>query len=209
MSETIFETKNTKTTRNVPIDLFDRYWRIKEITKLDNFVIGGGCVRDSLMGRAFKDIDIFVLNSGEVDVPDTFLKAKEVILEKVEGLTKVDHVLEWHKSEPYLVTSILIGDSEVQLMARNLKTVDELLDTFDWNVSLFAYDGEQIWYREEIENIGVGKLLRLQKCTYPSSTLRRGFRFSERFLMKFERKDLEFLCNEVLKKSNKEGIIET
>ena len=74
-----------------------------------------------------------------------------------------------------------------------------LLDTFDWNVSLFALTASGIVQREDVANIKAGGELWVQRLTYPRSTLRRGFRFSERFHMKFREGEIEKVCAEVAK----------
>lgn len=102
-----------------------------------------------------------------------------------------------------MLSQIELGDKKVQIMYSHKKNINELLDSFDWNVSLFAYGNEGFIQREDIKNIGMGKELYLQGITFPSSSLRRGFRFSERFGMQINKEDLYRLCWLVSKKQEK------
>lgn len=168
-------------------------WRKNQnlLKEAGTVVIAGGAVRDTLMGKTPKDYDIFILSDGRIS---TFTGVAQYVREQLKNKMKLKAKVEWHKSEPFLIETILEEAGECQIMARNLQTIDQLLDTFDWNVSLFAYDGKQIIQREDVKNIKIGGELWLQCCFYPRSTLRRGFRFSERFHMKFRKGTIEHIC---------------
>lgn len=160
-------------------------------------VIAGGAVRDTLLKRKPKDFDVFLLG---VEKPE---QVEGTITMAMGGLAVLEP-LEFHKSEPYLVGSWDWNGTMVQVMGSPAKSTDELLDGFDWNVCLFAYDG-RYHKREYISNIAPGKSLRLQTVRFPASTLRRGFRFSERFAMKLERQDVLSLCEKVVALGAKPG----
>lgn len=152
-------------------------------------VIAGGAVRDTLMGRTPKDYDVFVLGTQHKMVGGDAAKA-------LDGLPTIEP-LEFHKSEPFMVAMVRWNGCDVQVMASPHQTVDDLLASFDWNVCLFAYHDGAFTAREDIANIRSGAALRLQKVTFPLSTLRRGFRFSERFGMEFKREDIISLCERI------------
>lgn len=156
-------------------------------------VIAGGAVRDTLLGKSPKDWDIFCLPQGRWD----FNAVKAGVLPVLADLSKVKPVVDWHNSEPYLVATVKWNEAEVQVLVNPSQTTEKLIGTFDWNVCLFGFDGDY-FNGEALDNIGVGKSLRLQKVTFPLSTLRRGFRFSERFKMKLERDDLLALCRKIV-----------
>lgn len=149
-------------------------------------VIAGGAVRDAVMGRAAKDYDVFVLGC------PFNTESRDAVSERLGDLPALEQ-LEFHKSEPFLVGTVSYGAFVVQVMTTDAVTVDELLDRFDWNVSRFAYDG-RLHAMTDVAEIGEGQPLRLHRVTYPLSTLRRGFRFSERFGMEFHRADVLRLC---------------
>lgn len=148
-------------------------------------VVAGGCVRDLLMDKSPKDFDVFVFNDG-----------KKMTGKEFEGLEAIE-TPEWHKSEPFLQATVRFEGVVVQVMSSSFKSASELLDTFDWNVSRFAFDAGHTLALTALSDIGEGKMLRLHKVTYPLSTLRRGFRFSERFGMKLDNKELQGLCSMV------------
>jgi hypothetical protein len=157
-----------------------------EFTKRCNAhaIVAGGSVRDVLMGREPKDFDVFVLCQGEL--ADNWHN----------GLEKLNSP-EWHKSEPYLQRTLRVDGRVVQVMRSNASNVGEVLDLFDWNVSRFAYDPkltDPVIKLTELSDIAEGKPLKLHRVTFPVSTLRRGFRFSERFSMVFQKEDLRDLC---------------
>ena len=136
--------------------------------------IAGGAPRDVLMDRQPKDWDVFLLTDKKPEIDD---------------LDQVD-LLPFHPSEPFLQATVKWNTAIVQVMRPPVNTREELLDTFDWNVSLFAYDDKGFCQRTRLQEIAAGQPLKLQKLTYPLSTLRRGFRFSERFGMELQEEDL-------------------
>ena len=142
-------------------------------------IIAGGSVRDTLLGREPKDYDVFVLRGKFRDGWGN-------------GLEVVDSP-EWHKSEPNLQRTFRIDGRIVQVMKSDWSLPGQVLDHFDWNVSQFAFNGDFLQLTD-LTDIGEGKELRLHRVTYPVSTLRRGFRFSERFGMQFRKEDLRDLC---------------
>lgn len=170
------------------------------LSDFGSVMLAGGCVRDQLLGREAKDFDLFVLS----DKRDfSFEDIKKEIGERIEGFTKSEPTVEWHNSEPYLVAAVDFEGAEVQIMVNPAKTPHELMGSFDWSVSLFTFDGAAIVQGAPIDHIRTGGTMWLNKVTFPLSTLRRGFRFSERFKMKIKPEDIEVLCREVLAKAEK------
>ena len=150
-------------------------------------VIAGGAVRDALIGREPKDLDLFVLGTS-ADV------LKRVGLSEFEP---VNSLLEWHRSEPGLVATVRFGGREVQVIATVHTSIATLLDSFDWSVSLFGFDGEVVRH-EKAELPTYGSYLRLNRCTFPLSTLRRGYRFSERYGMRLDPSVVRDICSQAL-----------
>src|SRR5688572_22395647 len=103
---------------------------INSVTQdLGRAVIAGGAVRDMLLGKKeFKDIDVFLL-MGEKFVQKDL---QRIVGPRLKDFPGVDLQLEWHKSEPFLVKSLKIHDTEVQVMASPHSTLAELVTTFDW-----------------------------------------------------------------------------
>lgn len=162
----------------------------RRLGHLGAVVIAGGSVRDSLLSRQPKDYDVFVLGSGDGDGLDFSTPLSD--LPVIDGL-------EWHKSEPFLQGTFKYGVGVAQVMATPHKTASDLVDSFDWNVSRFAYDGvSTIAMCDAVSDIAPGRPLRLHKVTFPASTLRRGYRFSERFQMVLDPADVVTLCRAVI-----------
>jgi len=174
--------------------LIEIHSRLKErLGDLGDVCIAGGAVRDTLMDATPKDYDLFVLH----DSGTKFETIKTEIRNRISDLSEIAPVVEWHKSEPFLVATVDYQGVEVQILANPAPSMHALIETFDWNVCLFGFDGAFVTL-EDVANIGPGKELRLNKVTYPLSTLRRGFRFSERFLMKLGRGDIKLLCEQIV-----------
>lgn len=174
-------------------------WNLSPLNK--KVVVAGGAARDALLEAhgakaTIKDFDLFVLDTPYN--PNTVAEIKKCLI----GFTPM-RVWEWHKSEPYLVTTVEFGGKSVQIMASPYSTIEELLDSFDWEISRYAYDGS---YHQggvdddevNVEGIKPGKELELHKVTYPFSTLRRGFRLSERFQMYLPTDTVVSLCKQVV-----------
>ena len=155
-------------------------------------VVAGGCVRDILKACPPKDYDVFILGCENPNEMKEEI-AKRLADAKFQAAGNVHHI-----SEPYLAGTYLVGGYHVQVMASDYKSMDELIDSFDWNVSRFAFDGERI-IGEWTGEIGTGGTLKLHKLTFPYSTLRRGFRFSERFRMNLPLETVEQICEAILK----------
>lgn len=156
---------------------------------LGEVVLAGGGIRDELMAREPKDYDAFIL----LGKPFSFEYVREEVWEALEAVDE-----DRSGSTPFKAAEVIFEGTTVQIMLTPYKTVEELLASFDWNVCLFASDGVKTWALEEVANIGKGMELKLHKITYPLSTLRRGYRFSERFGMVLRQEDMIQLCTEVL-----------
>jgi hypothetical protein len=167
--------------------------------ELGEIVIAGGSVRDTLMGKKPKDIDIFLLGNLKEDIDD-------FVADKLQDFATLDLKLDWHKSEPFLLQSIQYKEMEVQFLATPHGTLEGLIDSFDWNICQFGLGEDGVIQKCEITEIDVGKYLKLNKVTYPYSTLRRGYRFSERFLMRLKTADIKTICNKIMELKGKENV---
>lgn len=162
-------------------------------------VIAGGAVRDHIMGKKPKDYDLFLLKTN-------FSKENIAkIAEIVRDLPIIEGIIPEHQSEPFLIKTVLWKGATIQIMCTPFENITDLLESFDWNVCLFAYDGQE-WIRTEVRHITAGESLKLQKITYPLATLRRGFRFSERFGMKLEYNDIIKLCTAIMESHKQQEI---
>lgn len=151
--------------------------------------VAGGAVRDELMGRTPKDYDVFVLD------PTISIGGVAEATKDLEDATP----LGFHKSEPFMAGQYVVDSVVHQVMNAPYDNVVELLDSFDWNVALFAIGTDGLIHaRTDIADIAPGKPLVLSPTIrFPRSTIRRGVRFSERFGMEFRVQDLDRLCAQV------------
>jgi hypothetical protein len=95
-----------------------------------NVVIAGGSIRDSLFGDKYNDIDIFGLSKGELD---EFVKFN---LSKSQGYKLVyfnDNLRTYKK-----------GKIKVQIIYREYEKLTDIIDSFDFTVCQFMYDGEKV-----------------------------------------------------------------
>jgi hypothetical protein len=154
----------------------------------DSVWIAGGAVRDAVLKRTPKDYDIFFHSEN---------RPQNERVRNLLGSMEPVPTLPWHRSEPFLVDTRMHPCGVVQIMWTPHKTLDALIDSFDWNVALFGYDSERVVSLTDPADIAEGKPLVLHRVTFPLSTLRRGLRYSERFGMQLKREDLERLCKKV------------
>lgn len=178
----------------------------ERLRHLGQVVVAGGAVRDELRGVTPKDYDVFVLGL-HPESPVQAVDATKVSL-LVEARDEIKRALltlpyatevgpePWRTTpeHPYQVVTVeallpIPGNPRVtvQGVCSEHYDVEGLLYGFDWNVCRYAYDGDRVWQPEAhvTEVVGPGLPLRLDGAEppYPLSTLRRGFRFSERFGM--------------------------
>lgn len=182
-------------------DIYDIYNTLApKLSFLGKIVVAGGSVRDFLLQREPKDFDLFILGPkiDTVSFPNKFQDFCRLQLD----LEPYSSDLDWHKSEPFWLTNLQIKGAEVQVMHRELRDTETLLDTFDWDISQFALDENGISSRRDISTIKSGEFLNLSNVTYPLSTLRRGYRFSERFEMRLKNQDIKKLCAMIAAKEN-------
>lgn len=131
-------------------------------------IIAGGAVRDHLRNEKPKDFDVFMLGQTWQDWEAYKVEFADKFTERLAKFPKVESKIEWHQSEPFLLETIL-------------------------------FDGKDFTFRQEdLDGIKVGEYLRLNKCTFPFSSLRRGYRFSERFTMRIHRDDINTICKQIL-----------
>jgi len=180
---------------------------LKEFSDLfqQEVVVAGGCVRDTLLDRTPKDYDLFILNQ-QFEKWQDYKKDFKRFGSRLAKFPKVQAELEWHQSEPFLIKELRYKDAKVQLMASHAGNLFELLNTFDWKICRFGW-GEQTGLVSDqyvLESIKPGNYLELHKVTYPFSTLRRGYRFSERFQMRLHTEDIKNICAKIVEKGANE-----
>lgn len=161
-------------------------------------VIAGGAVRDALLGRTPKDYDVFVLN--------TYTRHKDLAPKIIERLNTPQWIVQpvlpdvdsdKKDYEGRVAANINYYGKIVQIITNQCLCLESLIDTFDWKICMYGYDGHVI-SKYPINQVGPGKELLLNTVNTPINTLRRGFRFSERFQMKIPDDVILMLCAKVL-----------
>ena len=95
-----------------------------------NVVIAGGAIRDSLFGDEYSDIDIFGLTKEGLDL---FVKLN---LSKSQGYKMVyfnENLRTYRK-----------GKIKVQIIYREYEKLTDIIDSFDFTVCQFMYDGDKV-----------------------------------------------------------------
>lgn len=176
----------------------------RELTKKlpTSTVIAGGAVRDALLEREPKDIDIFVLGHrpeiywgrrGRLDFDDCKFELRGENVDYGEG-------------------SIVLGDGETsdgipfQVMTDESPNVETLLDRFDWNICQFAMTKSGLVTSHSVTDLLPGRPLILlpyglgrnetklsSKAYKAGRTLDRGKEFSERYNMILRLRDKQAL----------------
>lgn len=106
------------------------YVRDDEKRERINVVIAGGAIRDSLFGDEYSDIDIFGLTKEDLDL---FVKLN---LSKGHGYKLVyfnENLRTYRK-----------GKIKVQIIYREYEKLTDIIDSFDFTVCQFMYDGEKV-----------------------------------------------------------------
>ena len=179
-------------------------------------VIAGGCVRDILLDKRPKDIDVYFLGI------DWTRESREDFKGKLDAMQLYYEIatsnLPWHKYERYLLLSIIwqhcaeMKDIEVQFMGFPTDSIEKLIETFDWEICLFGYRNQEIITTEgaiqlinKIQTYAPGDIdykpptMKHLNVQFPISNLRRGFKFEARYPIKLEYESIVKLCSEVMR----------
>lgn len=148
--------------------------------------IAGGAIRDTLLNKEYKDIDIFsnsftdsiefiirnnLLSNSEIIIDDT-VKSKTVIKNLNNIKTNINLYIErpgdfakYLTSNPLYKLDFLRNDGKlIQVMLQqNYNTPQECINAFDLTICQFAYDGTNLIYFDESINDLKNKIIRLHK----------------------------------------------
>ena len=165
-------------------------------------VLAGGAVRDSLRNQEPKDYDIFVL-PWQLDTEWHRNEGRKFIVKDLLKDYKKNQPILTHDYEPYLVADLTWHDVRVQVMLNPAQSMYSLVETFDWKICKFAWNGSAMYLEFDPNEVIVpGAELELNTVRFPASTLRRGFRFSERFGMSLPQSTILELCRLTIEKAS-------
>jgi len=127
-----------------------------------NCWLAGGALRDYFSGvRVNTDYDLFFPSEGEYGKAEVYFKAKDAktIWESANGM-KIEY-----------------NGKKFDLVKKYFATPQETIEAFDFTVSMFAIDGDKVYYGETTFMDLAKRQLMINKITYPASTMSRAFRY--------------------------------
>lgn len=179
----------------------------------ENWVIAGGAIRDALLGRIPKDIDIFILGLPEMSEEREILYDKLASLYEPENKNYLGPVLTENFIPDTSISENIDPQEQgvkIQVMFSEYKTIEELIKSFDWNISWIGMNKDGLIHDPcDLANTINAVPLTLLNITNPFSNLRRGYRFSERYGTQIDAASLLTLVTKVkdaLEKSGKNTV---
>jgi len=127
--------------------------------------LGGGCIRDYFSSKPISsDYDIFFPNETEYD------KAKKYFIDQ-----NCDVVWDGDNG-----TKLKYNNKTFDLVKIYFDNPQVSIDAFDFTISMFAIDTENVYYGESSFIDLVKKQLMINKITYPASTLKRALKYHKK-----------------------------
>lgn len=155
---------------------------------------GGGCLRDTLIGKPFNDIDVFF------ESKDYYQQVKSDYLRTI-----LPGFLGWDFTSNYAVTytfKVLNTMVKVQFITPNVGlcgTINQIYKTFDFTINTFFLDGDSVLH---FSNDAMGHLLRRELILVNNNTdyskllkrtskfLKEGYSISDKELKKLTNRDM-------------------
>jgi hypothetical protein len=172
----------------------------QRLSHLGDVVIAGGAVRDYFLKREPKDYDVFLLSETQVSTKTISDALSDLDLDD-DGTARTPRRTDETGSDRFATKNLSLSNKDIQLIWYKAPSVGVLLDEFDWNICRFAYTGTDYVQLMDPAHIGQGQRLVLHDKNTPLSTLRRGYIFSQRYDMVFDREDQIELCRLVYMKT--------
>lgn len=127
-----------------------------------NCWLAGGALRDYFAGvKVNTDYDLFFPNEIEYEKANVYFKSKGC-------------VIKWESENGM---KIIYNGKTFDLVKKFFGTPKETIDAFDFTVSMFAVDTENVYYGETTFIDLARRQLMINKITYPASTMSRAFRY--------------------------------
>jgi len=141
----------------------------------NEIILGGGAVRSMITGEPISDYDLFFTGNKAVDVTKRYLVDCDFV-----------KVFECPLGE---LTTYINGNVKVQLITKMFYTdPSHLVNSFDFTVTMFAWDGDKIYTCRRAIKDTRKKNLGINEVTFPVATINRihkyrnkGYRFTEEF----------------------------
>lgn len=143
--------------------------RIWESVKHEGVWLGGGAIRRTLIGMSFdSDFDFFFRDS------ETFESWEKSLPKSLTKTRETAHHTEYRGA---------VEGSDIPVVVQAIKfkyynNPSEVIDSFDYTITQFVYDGQNLWTTPEaLWDLGRRRLA-LHKVTYPVATMRRMLKYS-------------------------------
>lgn len=145
----------------IPAQKLEQFNKILEVVRWEfpgsHPVIGGGAIRDSILNRPIKDVDVF-------------LRAKDHNYSLDSELTKrircSPQTLAYGRPDMHGAWDFLqhIEGYPVQLILADFEDLEDLAHTFDIGLSRVTYDGERIYVSPEFTQDAQDKAFRIRRA---------------------------------------------
>ena len=139
-------------------------------------VIGGGALRDSILGRPIKDVDVFI-RAQDYSTLDSELtrRINPPIMARMYGRPDM------HGAWNFIQN---IEGYEVQVILADFENKEDLAHTFDIGLSRVTYDGEFLYVSDEFLQDAADKKFRIRRADNQYE-LERSLRRVERHMEKY------------------------
>lgn len=134
----------------------------------ENIWLAGGAIRRTLIGDSLdSDFDFFFRN-------EEYLESFERELKLVGGVDE-------SSNEHNKTYSIFIGEKKIIIQAITIKyydSIEDVLDSFDFTITQFGYDGETLFCGEYSLWDLARKKLAIHRLTFGTATMRRVIKYT-------------------------------
>lgn len=137
------------------------------IQPCDDIWIAGGFVRDLLSKQdSTTDVDVYFHSQNKLNATIKQLKSHKDLIRYHEG----------KNSDRCWINGIEFNI----IKYRTYKSLEEVLDSFDYTICQFGWNGSNIYYTKEALRDLAGNRLILHKCTFATSSVRRMIKYAEK-----------------------------
>lgn len=140
---------------------------LKELFHDLDFIIAGGCFTQLFLGNKPNDIDVFFKNENQMNIAVSRIKNNSNFKITFEN----DYVLNSFKN-----------NQKIQLIKKYFfENPEDILQSFDFTIVKFAYNGEEIFYHDRFfKDLAKKRLVIDKNLMKPLGTLKRSYKYTKR-----------------------------
>lgn len=165
----------------LPVERVEAFNEILEVVRWEfptsHPVIGGGSLRDTILGAPIKDVDVFLRAKDHNYTLDSELTKRIRCSPQTAAYGRAD----MHGAWDFLQT---IQGYPVQLILADFENLEDLAHTFDIGLSRITYDGERLYASPEFIQDAADKAFRIRRADN-AYELARSLKRVERHLGKY------------------------